>query len=78
MSGNTHNLFELIWNIHNSFGMKSEDSQLVSNGMETFTTCLDEAVGVYRLSRGELVSLSAGTLTYQLDFAIEDQLRIVR
>lgn len=38
----------------------------------------DDAFGTYRLSRGELVSLAAGTLTYQLDFAIEDQLRIVR
>lgn len=34
--------------------------------------------GVYRLAKGELVSLSAGTLTYQLDFAIEDQLRFPR
>ncbi|RIA44046.1 hypothetical protein DFR49_2282 [Hephaestia caeni] len=36
----------------------------------------DDTIGVFTLSRGELLSLSAGTLTYQLDFAIEDQLRI--
>ncbi|MFN3676161.1 MAG: hypothetical protein ACK4TC_09290 [Sphingomonas pseudosanguinis] len=34
--------------------------------------------GTYRLAKGELISLSAGTLTYQLDFAIEDQLRFQR
>lgn len=38
----------------------------------------EELIGVFRLVRGELVSLSTGTLTYQLDFAIEDQLRIDR
>lgn len=32
--------------------------------------------GDYRLARGELLGLATGTLTYQLDFAIEDQLRI--
>tara|TARA_R110000868_G_scaffold230335_6_gene483493 strand:+ start:10743 stop:11195 length:453 start_codon:yes stop_codon:yes gene_type:complete len=35
-----------------------------------------ETIGVFTLSRGELISLSAGTLIYQLDFAIDDQLRI--
>lgn len=34
--------------------------------------------GTYRLAKGELAGLDKGTLTYQLDFAIEDQLRIVR
>lgn len=38
----------------------------------------DDGFGIYRLVRGELVSLSAGTLTYQLDFSIDDQLRIAR
>lgn len=38
----------------------------------------DDMPGVYRLVKGELVGLQAGTLTYQLDFAIEDQLRIAR
>ena len=38
----------------------------------------DDAVGTYTLARGELVSIAAGTITYQLDFALEDQLRIVR
>lgn len=36
------------------------------------------AIGVWRVSRGELLSLSAGLLVYQLDFAIDDQLRIAR
>ncbi len=34
--------------------------------------------GVWRLVKGELFNLQAGTLTYQLDFAIDDQLRIAR
>jgi hypothetical protein len=38
----------------------------------------EAAIGVWRLSRGELLSLSAGVLIYQLDFAIDDQLRIAR
>lgn len=38
----------------------------------------DDAFGVFTLARGELVSIAAGTITYQLDFAIEDQLRIAR
>jgi hypothetical protein len=38
----------------------------------------DEAIGVYKLARGELVSIAAGTVTYQLDFALDDQLRIAR
>lgn len=33
---------------------------------------------VFTLARGELVSIEKGTITYQLDFAIEDQLRIMR
>lgn len=36
----------------------------------------DTAVGVLRLLRGQLVSMDAGTLVYQLDFALMDQLRI--
>jgi hypothetical protein len=35
-----------------------------------------EAVSVFRLVRGALVSMSAGTLIYQLDFALQNQLRI--
>lgn len=38
----------------------------------------DEAFGVFTVARGELVSIKKGTITYQLDFAIEDQLRITR
>lgn len=33
-------------------------------------------LGVFRLARGTLVNFSAGTLVYQIDFAIGDQLRI--
>lgn len=36
-----------------------------------------ESVGAFRLGRGELISLSAGLLTYQLDFVFDDQLRIL-
>lgn len=37
----------------------------------------DTMFGVFRLLRGELVAmLQGGTLIYQLDFAVEDQLRI--
>lgn len=35
-----------------------------------------ETVGEYRLARGELISLSTGLLTYQIDFSLNDQLRI--
>lgn len=35
-----------------------------------------ETVGLFRLARGELISLSGGLLTYQIDFALDDQLRI--
>lgn len=33
--------------------------------------------GPFRLARGTLVNFSAGTLVYQIDFAIGDQLRII-
>lgn len=36
----------------------------------------DEAIGVFVLVKGELISIAAGTITYQLDFALQDQLRI--
>ena len=36
----------------------------------------DEVPGVLRLLRGGMVRMSGGTLVYQLDFAITDQLRI--
>lgn len=38
----------------------------------------EDAIGAYRLTRGELVSLAGGAATYQLDFSLDDQLRIVR
>lgn len=37
----------------------------------------DEAAGVFRLLRGGLLRFSGGTLVYQIDFAITDQLRII-
>lgn len=36
----------------------------------------DEPVGVFRLVRGQVVNMATGTLLYQIDFAIGDQLRI--
>lgn len=35
-----------------------------------------DAVGSFRLLRGALVSMSAGTIVYQLEFSLSDQLRI--
>ena len=34
------------------------------------------AIGEFRAQRGRLVSVAAGTVIYQIDFAIQDQLRI--
>lgn len=36
-----------------------------------------DEVGVYRFERGQLVESGAGRLAYQLDFAIDDQMRIL-
>ena len=36
----------------------------------------DDAVGVFELARGSLLHNRDGRLVYQLDFAIDDQLRI--
>lgn len=36
----------------------------------------DDAIGVFKLERGELVSLGGGVATFQLDFSLIDQLRI--
>ncbi|NCM96149.1 MAG: hypothetical protein GW948_02195 [Rhodobacterales bacterium] len=38
----------------------------------------DEAVGVFEMRRGNLLSMNAGAVIYQIDFAINDQLRIAR
>lgn len=35
-----------------------------------------DATGVFRLVRGALVSMSAGTIVYQIEFSLSDQLRI--
>lgn len=35
-----------------------------------------DAVGVFVLSRGSIVSMSAGTISYQIEFTLSDQLRI--
>lgn len=37
----------------------------------------DGVLGVFSLARGTQVSFSAGSLVYQIDFAIGDQLRII-
>lgn len=37
----------------------------------------NDETGVFRLLRGNLISMSAGTIVYQLDFTITDQLRIL-
>ena len=37
----------------------------------------DSAIGVFRLVRGSILSMSAGTIVYQLDFSLSDQLRII-
>jgi hypothetical protein len=36
----------------------------------------DDVIGVFRAVRGRLVSIAAGTVFFQIDFAVEDQLRI--
>jgi hypothetical protein len=36
-----------------------------------------DTVGVFRLVRGQVVRMAAGTLIYQIDFAVGDQLRII-
>lgn len=35
------------------------------------------AIGVYRLSRGRLIEVTAGAVFYQLDFAIQRQIRVM-
>lgn len=35
-----------------------------------------DAVGVFTLARGSIVSMAAGTIVYQLEFSLADQLRI--
>tara|TARA_R110002094_G_scaffold160396_6_gene145794 strand:- start:2824 stop:3255 length:432 start_codon:yes stop_codon:yes gene_type:complete len=37
----------------------------------------EDAMGVFRLVRGSLVTMAAGTMVYQIDFSISDQLRIL-
>lgn len=37
----------------------------------------DEMPGVFRVLRGSIVRFTGGTLVYQIDFAIGDQLRII-
>jgi hypothetical protein len=37
----------------------------------------DEAVGVFRLARGQLLAVDAGSVQYQLDFALQQQARIL-
>lgn len=37
----------------------------------------DEEMGVFRLARGQLLAVDAGSVQYQLDFAISDQIRVI-
>lgn len=37
----------------------------------------DDTVGIFRLAAGRTLSVQGGAIVYQLDFAIEDQLRII-
>ena len=37
----------------------------------------DDAIGVFRLTRGQLLSTAAGASQYQLDFSIQHQVRIL-
>ncbi|KQZ14304.1 hypothetical protein ASD44_09635 [Mesorhizobium sp. Root554] len=37
----------------------------------------DEAIGVFQLRRGQLLSAEAGAVIYQLDFALQQQVRII-
>jgi hypothetical protein len=37
----------------------------------------ETAVGVFRLLRGQVVNMATGTMLYQIDFALGDQLRIL-
>lgn len=41
-------------------------------------TADDDAIGTFVLVKGELASVDKGLLTYQLDFAVDEQLRIAR
>ncbi len=36
----------------------------------------DDAIGVYRFLRGRLIELKAGTIFYQIDFAIQRQIQV--
>ncbi len=52
---------------------------LITAVIEAVAGAEDEAgFGVFTVARGEFVSLDAGLLIFQLDFAIDDQLRISR
>lgn len=39
--------------------------------------CPDDEVGVFHLVRGGVVSLKSGVLLYQIEFSIQDELRII-
>ena len=36
----------------------------------------DDAIGVFRLVQAELIGASGGALIFEIDFALDDQLRI--
>lgn len=65
--------------VGDAIGAKAFDrlSPLIDAVISTFAGWGPEgAIGVFRLGRGELLSMQAGTIVYQLDFILDDQLRI--
>lgn len=65
---------------------QSRDAQAILTDLRAFVMRIIEAVagwapaasvGVFHLKRAALVSSTAGTFVYQIDFAISDQLRII-
>lgn len=70
-----------IRNVSDATGEKAliELEPLIENILQLLAGWAPEdAFGVLGLVRGELLTVANGTIQYQLDFAIEDQLRIER
>ena len=54
-----------------------ELDRLVEGVVNTIAgTAPPDATGVFSLARGSIVSMAAGTIVYQLEFSLSDQLRI--
>lgn len=78
-------LFDQVIAVLLTIRSHSASGERVLDDVETLIRAVIEAIvgwgpndeiGVFRLARGNLVSMQAGTLVYQLDFSITDQLRI--